>query len=362
MRACAARRKQERARGPLRGVRASLPRGAPDVIAGRPGALAVMALAIASRLRAGGWREKENEEKKTKTIRFLKSSVSAFSSCPPAMQEHQGGDRDVQYAMEAAYTSEAPPPAHGGDAYSQSLEPPMLSSFGEVEDARAPANGDPDKLNAEESAALRSFLAGGGESGEGVVLDWGVVLPLAQALAISLAFVAAIVGICTDSWKVQPAHPKPAAGCSARACCASPAASARARADRRSSLRARASRAGQVGVSLGGHRAAVGLSELRVDADEPGAAGLLSLHDLCNGLVQPAVAAANGTVAASPMAAEMACAYKRAGAAVIGLVGAALALLAALLLTNLCARGRAAVSGPRGASRRPAARPPPAPL
>lgn len=117
-------------------------------------------------------------------------------------------DDDVQYALESAYTS-SEAPAHrgaGGDAYSQSLDPPAISSFSDVDDGRTTAatNGEAsDKLNAEESAALRSFLAGGDESGEGVVLDWGVVLPMAQAICLALAFLVVIVGLCTPAWKVR---------------------------------------------------------------------------------------------------------------------------------------------------------------
>ncbi|KAG8463180.1 hypothetical protein KFE25_011177 [Diacronema lutheri] len=237
-------------------------------------------------------------------------------------------DTDLQYAMESAYTSEAAAPTHarGGDAYSQSLDPPAISSFTENGDetARATANdgAEPNKLNAEESAALRSFLAGGDESGEGVVLDWGVVLPLAQACCLALAFVVVIAGLTTATWKV--------------------------------------------GTAVGGHRASVGLTKLVLLDVAPKSAGTFRLTDVCKGLAlsgavagasnaaamgaanatsgtsaraaaAAAAAAAEAAAAAlgSPMDPDMACAFARAGAAVNGLAGTALALLLALALTNI---------------------------
>ncbi|KAJ1633290.1 hypothetical protein T492DRAFT_866921 [Pavlovales sp. CCMP2436] len=158
----------------------------------------------------------------------------------PAASEH-----DVQYAMESAYTTETPRGQGGGDAYSQSLDPPNLSSFSEDNAAEGEAGA---KLNAEESAALRSFLAGGDESGEGVVVDWSVVLPLAQAVCLLCAFVIVVCGLTTPNWKL--------------------------------------------GVALGAHgRATVGLKQLVLLDVRPKSAGIFALSDVCKGFDAPMTAA-----------------------------------------------------------------------
>jgi hypothetical protein len=205
---------------------------------------------------------------------------------------HPAAQQDLQYAMEGAYTSDRP----AADAYSQSLEPPNLGSFGADDDdhrygrggaAETPDGGSRDKLNAEESAALRSFLAGGDESGEGVVLPWDTLLPLAQSVFLLLAIVCVWAGVSSGGWKV--------------------------------------------GVALGTHRAHLGLGRLVLLDAKPRAAGIFKLSALCKGT---AAAAAAGP---APMELEMACAFARTGAATQGLAGAALALLLVLLLLNLYA-------------------------
>lgn len=146
-----------------------------------------------------------------------------------------------------------------------------------------------------------------------------------------------------------------------------------------------------MGTAVGGHRASVGLTKLVLLDVAPKSAGTFRLTDVCKGLAlsgavagasnaaamgaanatsgtsaraaaAAAAAAAEAAAAAlgSPMDPDMACAFARAGAAVNGLAGTALALLLALALTNMCARdvrrrGRRVPHG-RKAARRATAR------